>query len=379
MQRTEAPHSPPRFFDTAAGLPLHPEAQRWMVTAWESAWASPEGRSGQSQRTSAVLQAAQQAFAQHLGCSPDEVAFAPDPDLALHVALLALAGGRRTSGLPVVVGAIERRSVLRAADRLAEEGFEVRVVPVDELGRIDGPALGQPAAVVAVQHANREIGTVQQACAVACVPADVPLLVDATMARSAADLPSRWDALVLDPRQWGAPGGAAVLAVRSGRRWQDRWGGGPRERTPGGVPAPLAAAAAMTFPPAGPLIRDEDDRLRMLADQVRAGLRDRVGLVELHGDEQHRLSWLVSASLLYVSAEELLDALAAEGFAIGSGSACTSDTRRPSHVLTAIGALTSGNLRISLPPGARAEELEDLVDAIARHVAQQRRDAGVVP
>jgi cysteine desulfurase len=230
--------------------------------------------------------------------------------------------------------------------------------------------------VVALQHANREIGTVRGGDGPA-LPAGAPLLVDATLARSAADLPPRWDALVLDPRMWGAPGGAAVLAVRSPVAWESWWGAGPAERLPGGVPPALAAAAAMTFPPDCAQVRAEDQRLRALADGLRAALHDRVGLVQLHGDPDHGLSWLVSASLLYVSADELVDGLAADGFAVHSGSACTSDTRRPSHVLTAIGALTSGNLRISLPPGAAAQDVADLAVQVERLVRQQRREAGV--
>ena len=358
-------NTPPRFLDAAAGLPLSPTAAEFLTAGLSRAWSSPAGRHGPAQRSRAVLQAARSDIASALGCRPNEVFAGPGPDLALDLLLRALAHRRPGRGL--ALSAVERVSLLRAGDDLAASGSSVTEIPVDRLGLLRPTGLPPGAGVVAVQAANRETGVRQDLDELReRLPDDALLLVDATAVRCRSDAPKQWDAVVLDPRQWGGPPGATVVGVRG------RCGLPARtlERVLGDPPVALFAAAAASWPAV------EDPATAVVAEQLRTGLADQVGDVQLVGGPA-RLPHIVNASILYVNAEELVDSLAAAGFAIHSGSACTSDVHRPSHVLTAMGALTSGNIRVSLPPGCPEEDVVDLLAELTRLVSQQRAAAGV--
>jgi len=275
------------------------------------------------------------------------------------------------------VSPLERLSVLRTIDALPR-GRPVRLLPVTQGGRVDihSPAMAEPAHLVVVQAANREIGTRQPLAEIAAAQPDATLLVDATAVRCTADLPGHWDALVLEPATWGGPSGIAILACRSSTTWTTTAPASPGDRFPGRIPIALAAAAAMTIPDSA-AHQEEEGRIAALADWFVRQIRHTVPKVQVLGSREHRLGHLVSLSMLYVNAEQLVDDLGRRGFSVASGSACTSDTLRPSHVLTAIAALTHGNLRVSLPPGCPAHEVAQLAQAVAELVASQRLAAGV--
>ncbi len=253
--------------------------------------------------------------------------------------------------------------------------WRVATLPVDTTGMVDAedPLLQQRASLAVIQAGNREIGTRQPAITTA---PGTPLLVDASAVRRRSDLPQRWDAIVLEPSIWGGPPGIAVVACRTGVAWDPLPPATLAERFPGRAAVPLAAAAAMSLPVGADLEADED-RIGALTDWLAGRICAEVGQVQRLGSQDRRLRHILSLSLLYVQADQLVDDLARRGFAVHSGSACTSDTKRPSHVLTAIGALTHGNLRISLPPGCPAAEVEQLAEVISALVAAQRREAGV--
>lgn len=364
--------TPPSFLDAAAGLPPSPTAQRWMAEGWRSAWSDPAGRHGWAARSGAVLGESRSRFARFLGCSPAEIWFAPSADVALAGAARALAAADLHG--PVLVSPIERLAVLRTIDALPFE-----YLAVDSAGRVDpsDPLLQQGPGLVILQAANREIGSVQPVDAVAqTLRTGVPLLVDATAIRSPGDLPRDWSAIVLEPAIWGGPSGVSVVGCRSGVPWVPLAPATPADRFPGRLALPLIAAAAMTLPES-PCAEREEDRIALLAERFVNRIVQTLGQVDVLGAPEHRLGWIVSLSLLYVNAEQLVDDLSRRGFGVHSGSACTSDTKRPSHVLQAVGALTHGNLRVSIPPGCPPEDLDRLAAALEDLVADQRREAGL--
>lgn len=363
--------TPPRFFDAAAGLPPSPEAVRWMTLAEQSAWADPSGRHDPASRSRAVLERSRASFADLLACGPDEIWFAPNADVALITALHGICDAA-PAGSPVLASPLERRTVIAALDAMTTR--PVRYLPVDRTGRIDPSDAAGSAAALVVQAANREIGT-RQPLDLLRDRGPVPLIVDATAVRSPNQLPSQWDALVLDPMMWGGPDGIAVLACRRGVPWRADPPAGPTRRFVGRVSPALAAGAAMSLP--GPQLAAEEDRTAALVDLLAERLLERVPLTVRLGHRADRLGHVLAVSMLYVNSEQLVDELSRRGFAVHSGSACTSDTQRPSHVLTAIGALTQGNLRISLPPGCPVEQIAALVDAIGELVQTQRSEAGL--
>ena len=167
----------PRFFDAAGGLPPSPEAEEWLAAGWRNAWADPVGRHTAAARARAIVAESRARFGQFLGCSPAEIWFAPNADIALATAATALAASAGGPSLPVLVSPLERLSVLRTIDRLAP-GRAVRQLPITPDGRVDihSPALAEPAQLIVVQAANREIGTRQPLPEIAAAQSGAALL-----------------------------------------------------------------------------------------------------------------------------------------------------------------------------------------------------------
>ena len=179
------------------------------------------------------------------------------------------------------------------------------------------------------------------------------MLVDAGASAGRLPVPAGWSLLTASARKWGGPAGVGLLAIRKGTRWREPFPADDREnrRVPGfpNVPAILAAAASLT---AMSRERGESDAaLRALVDRIRAAVPQTVPDSVVHGDPDARLPHIVTFSCLYVDGEALVTELDRAGFSVSSGSACVADTRQPSHVLAAMGALTHGNVRVSLPRG----------------------------
>jgi cysteine desulfurase len=274
--------------------------------------------------------------------------------------------------------AVEHSAVFAAARWWqAWAGGAIEVLPVDGQGRLDPaaltPELTGDLAVVAVQHANPEVGTVQPVEALAAAAAGVPLFVDACASAGRLPIPDGWAAGAASAHKWGGPAGVGVLLVRKGARWRapfptdDRVDG----RVAGyeNVPAALAAAAALQAVLAER--EDRNARQHALVDRLRAGLA-RIPDVEVVGDPVDRLPHVLSFSCLYVDGEALVTELDRRGFAVASGSACTASALEPSHVLAAMGALTHGNVRVSLTAHTTDAEVDRLLAELPEVVAGLR-------
>ena len=384
----EGPAPPPRpaHLDAASGVPLHPVARQALLAALDDGWADPARLYGSARRARLLLDGAREAVAGVLGVRPDEVAFPTSGTQAAHLAVLGGLAGRRRAGDRFVHSAVEHSCVLHAAERHVAAGGTAEAVGVDRLGRVDADAFARAVrtpgtAVASLMTANHEVGTVQPVAAVAaaCADAGVPLHVDAAQSVGRVAVPGGWSLLSASAHKWGGPAGVGVLVVRAGTRWVSPLPADERERgrVPGveNVPAVVAAAAAL-------LAREaereaEAARLRRLVDLVRERVAATVPDVEVVGDPTGRLPHMVTFSCLYVDGEALLGELDRLGFAVSSGSSCTSSTVTPSHVLEAMGVLTHGNVRVSMHRDTTEEDVLRFLDALPRLVADLRASAGV--
>lgn len=365
----------PAFLDAAAGAPLHPVARTALLAALDDGWADPARLYGAGRRARLLLDAARESLADSLGARPDEVSFAANGTQALHAAVLGTLAGNRGTGF--VHSAVEHSAVLHAA----QWHGEATAVGVDHLGRVDAAefvaAASRPGvAAAALQAANHEVGTTQPVPAVAA-RLGVPLVVDATQTIGHAELPAGWSVLAGDARTWGGPS-VGLVVVGSGVRWRSPYPADEREsgRIPGrpDLPAIVAAAASLRA-----VLAERDAvaaRHRALVDRIRAAVAATVPDVEVVGDPVERLPHIVTFSCLYVDGEALLAGLDRRGFAVSSGSSCTSSTLEPSHVLVAMGALTSGNVRVSLPADVTEAQVDDFLAVLPGVVAEVRAELG---
>jgi cysteine desulfurase len=348
---------------------LHPAAKQAFAAAVDAAYADPRRIHHAGRAARLVLDNARAATAEALGVQPDEVTFTTSGTEAVHRGLLGLHRGARGPGDRIVHSAVEHSSVLHATEW---SGATTRAVAVDATGRIRLEDLDlTDAAVVACQSANHEVGTVQPVAEVAQAAGDVPVFVDACASAGRLPLPEGWAALAASAHKWGGPPGVGALVVRRGSKWREPFPEDERAGEHGigfeNVPAILAAAAA----PQAVVAEREAENVR--AHELVGWIRRVVGglpEVEVVGAPNDRLPHLVTFSCLYVDGEALVTELDRLGFEVASGSACTASTLEPSHVLAAMGALTHGNVRVSVDRNTTEGDVEQflavLPDAIER-------------
>ena len=365
------------YLDAGGAAPLSPRVAQALQAGFADGWADPARLGAESRRARALLDGSREAIATVVGVATESLHFAPSPHFAFQ-RLMSGIGAARRAHPRIVVSAIERDAVVHAAAFARPHGVEE--VPVDAGGHIDLDALASAAtdgaALVAIQHANQEIGTVQHLDAVAqlTVPAAIPLIVDATTSLGHADAPEHWDALVGHAADWGGPAGIAVVALRPQTRWLPAWPEGD-DWAPGGVSVPLALAAAVALQEREEARQQTAQRLSGLIDTIRRQVATIDG-VDVLGDPLERLPHIVTFSCLYVDGEALLAELDKAGFAVGSGSACASGTLEPSRVLASLGALTHGNVRIALHPGVTSADVDAFLAALPVAVATVRSRLG---
>lgn len=374
--------TPGGYLDSASSEPLHPAAREALLAALDQGYADPRRLHSPGRGARLLLDNAREVVATSLEVRPDEVSFTSSGTEAVHRGLLGLRLGRARTGDTVVHSAVEHSAVVHAAHWT---GRAALVAPVDRDGRASAEsvtatvaAAPDPVAVVAVQAANHEVGTLQPVAAIAQALGDVPLFMDACALAGRADLPTGWAAAAASAHKWGGPAGVGVLLVRKGARWRNPFPADDRidERAAGfeNVPAALAAAAALQAVVAERA--ETDARQRALVDRVRtavASLPD----VEVVGDPVGRLPHLVTFSCLYVDGEALVTELDRRGFGVASGSACTASTLTPSHVLEAMGVLTHGNVRLSLTRSTSPDDVERFLAALGPVVAELRSRVGL--
>ncbi|WP_024755616.1 cysteine desulfurase/sulfurtransferase TusA family protein [Streptomyces exfoliatus] len=375
------------YFDAASAAPLHPVARQALLASLDEGWADPARLYREGRRARLLLDAAREAAAEAVGCRPDELVFTPSGTRAVHAGISGALAGRRRVGSGLVVSAVEHSSVLHAAERHAAAGGSVTEVPVGRSGAVDAAvfaaALGSGdsgTALACLQSANHEVGTEQPVAEVAeaCRAAGVPLLVDAAQSLGWGPVEGGWSLLAASAHKWGGPAGVGLLAVRKGVRFAPQGPTDEREsgRAPGFENLPAIVAAAASLRAVRAEAAAEAARLRGLVDRIRARVPELVPDVEVVGDPVARLPHLVTFSCLYVDGETLLHELDREGFSVSSGSSCTSSTLTPSHVLCAMGVLSEGNVRVSLPAGTAAEDVDRFLGVLPGVVAGVRERLG---
>ena len=371
------------YVDTASSEPLHPAARDAMLAALDQGYADPRRLHTTARNARLILDNARQAVAEALGVRRDEVSFTPSGTDAVHRGFLGLLPRNPPMYSAVVTSAVEHSAVLHARTWHGERaGRKNMVVPVDPMGRagIEGWAVAAEDGVLAaaLQHANHEVGTIQPVAEVAAALGDVPLFMDACASMGRLPLPDGWSVAAGSAHKWGGPAGVGVLLVRKGVRWGNPFPDDDRvdERVSGfeNVPAALGAAAALQAVVAE---RDEvNARQHALVDRIRARVAE-IPDTEVVGDPVDRLPHVVTFSFLYVDGEALVDGLNRRGFEVASGSACTASTLEPSHVLAAMGALTHGNVRVSLTREATEADVDGFLAVLPEVVQQIRREAGL--
>ena len=343
--------------DCAVSRPVDAEISQWLGMAAIRGWARPSGGYHEAKISSALLQEAGRAISQATAMT--STVFLPDPASAVTYAVSDVV---LNGAFEVVVTSAADPVVIQQASAMAaaQLGLAHQIVGVDETGRVSELP---ERAVLLTSAVNPEIGCVQRDLSGWAESTRSAVVLDATSAYGWVALPAA-DRLILDPRAWGCPAGTVAVASSA----------------PGRQPAfdnvPAAVVAGLACQRWASQCHEASRRTGAQTRRIVSRVVSEIPDVDIHGGAATDAPHILSLSVLYMDAEALQTRLDALGYAVGSGSACASLRGQPSHVLAAIGALTSGNVRLGLPPGLPDEAVDGFVDAFGAVVAQIRDEMG---
>jgi len=377
------------YFDYNATSPVALEVVDAVVRTTRDVYGNASSVHHFGQQAKAVLDDARSAVSTLLNGDPSELVFTSggteSDNFALRGAAEAVevsSNGRRH----LVASAIEHEAVLNTLKALAKRGWKTTLVPVDQSGIVSPSALGaaitDETAVVSVMHANNEIGTIQPIAQLAAIAHERGALMHTDAVQSVGKIPVDVralgvDLLSLSAHKFNGPKGAGALWIKRGTRLQPATTGGKHERNrragTENVPAIAGLGVAATLAQAK--LVGEGARLAALRDRLESGILKRVAGTAVNGALQPRVPNTTNISFDRVEAESLLIALDLEGIAVSTGSACSSGTLEPSHVLKAMGLpthRTQNSLRFSLGLFSTEAEVDRVVEVMPRLVEKLR-------
>lgn len=373
------------YLDHASTTPPHPAAIEALSRLTAETFADPSRLYGRARMARIELDTARATVAAAIDARPEEIVFTSGGTESCNLAVIggARAGVSARKPAKIVASAVEHTAVLEAARSLEREGFIVVELPVDEVGTVSVEALREAvdggAALVSIQHANQEVGTIQPLVEAARIAKEAGALFHTDACMTVGHIPVSVHELGVDllsassHKSYG-PKGAGVLWVRRGVRVRPTLPGDDRERNrrAGMENLPAIAGMAAALSARREEIEAERPRLFAMTERLRDELPKRVPDLVVHGHPTERLPSLVAFSVLYVEGETMLLLLDQKGIAVHSGSSCTSSTQEPSHVLAAMGAMTHGSIRVSLGRESTDEDVDYFLDVLPGVVEQVR-------
>ena len=375
------------YADNAATTKMSRAAIDAMLPYLDEVYGNPSSLHSAGQRANEALVAAREKIAAILGAHPSEITFTSGGSEADNQAIVSAARlGEKKGKKHILSTTIEHHAVLHTLQKLEREGFEVTLLPVEPVtGLVTAEqvaeAIRDDTALVTVMYANNEIGTIEPVAEIGAVCRERGVLFHTDAVQAAGHLgvdvnAQNIDLLSLSAHKFHGPKGVGVLYARRGVRLTSLIEGGAQERGrragTENIPAIVGMAAALEE--AAAHIDEHAARLVPLRDRLIAGLRE-IPHSALNGDPTRRLPGNVNFCFEGIEGESLLLLLDDKGVCASSGSACTSGSLDPSHVLLAIGRIhdvAHGSLRLSLDEDVTEEEIDYLIAATRDVVAHLR-------
>jgi cysteine desulfurase len=379
------------YLDHAATTPLRPEVLEAMLPYLTEHFGNPSSIHGSGRRARLGLDEARETVARVLGAKPREIVFTGGGTESDNLAVKGAAWAASARGRRLVTSSIEHKAVLHACAVMERFGFEVTYLPVDRYGRVDpadvASAIREHTTLVSVMYANNEVGTIQRSAEIGAICRQRGVLFHVDAVQAAGHLPLDVDTLQVELLSLGAhklygPKGVGALFVRQGTPLLAQLSGGSQERQrragTENVAGIVGFARALELAQADVAARQaENARLASLRDALIAGL-GAMASVTLTGHPDERLPNNASFVVEGVEGGDLVAALDLEGIATSTGSACTTGSTEPSHVLLAMGIepeLAHGSLRLTAGMGTSREEVQRTIQAVGT-VLQRMRGAG---
>ena len=374
------------YADNAATTKMSNTAIQAMLPYMDQVYGNPSSLHTAGQQAAEALQSARERIAVCLGCQPREIFFTSGGSEADNQALISAAKiGERKGKKHIISTAFEHHAVLHTLQGLEKQGYEVELLPVGETGTVTAQqvadAIREDTCLVSVMYANNEIGSVLPVGEIGKVCRESGVVFHTDAVQAAGHLPidvkeQQIDLLSLSAHKFHGPKGIGVLYARQGLALTTLIAGGAQERGKRAgtenIPAIMGMAAALEEACAH--MEENARAVSALRDKLIAGL-SKIPHCALNGDPVHRLPGNVSFCFEGIEGESLLLLLDAKGICASSGSACTSGSLDPSHVLLAIGRpheVAHGSLRLSLCHWNTEEEVDEMLRVIPQVVEYLR-------
>ncbi len=379
------------YLDHGATSPLRKEALEAMLPFLQERYGNPSSLHSPGRKVRTAIERAREETALALGAEPEEIIFTSGGTEANNIAIRGAAQARRGKG-HLLTSSVEHHAVLDVCRELAGEGFEVTLLPVDRYGLVSpetvARALKPETFLISVMTANNEVGTVEPVAEIGALARERGILFHTDAVQAVGQLPvdvseMKVDLLSLSAHKFNGPKGVGALYVRRDTPLTPLYSGGGQERQlrPGteNVPGIIGLARALTL--AVEELPEKSRRLKALRDRLIEGLLA-MGDAVLNGHPSSRLPGNVNVSFNYIEGEALLLGLDLEGVAASSGSACTSGSLEPSHVLMAMGLglqLARGSLRLTLGRGNSDGCVDYVLAVLAPLVDRLRKMSALYP
>lgn len=374
------------YADNAATTKLSETALSAMLPYLTEHFGNPSSLHTVGQTAAEALQRARETIAECLGCSPKEIYFTSGGSEADNQAIVSAARlGAKQGKKHVISTAFEHHAVLHTLRKLADEGFEIELLPVGTRGTVSAEqverAIREDTCLVTTMFANNEIGSILPIAQIGAVCKKHGVLFHTDAVQAAGHLPidvraQSIDMLSLSAHKFHGPKGIGVLYAKSGIRLSNLIEGGAQERGKRAgtenIPAIVGMAAALKE--ATSQLSENMQKVSRLRDRLIRGLSE-IEHCALNGDAENRLPGNVNFCFEGIEGESLLLLLDAKGICASSGSACTSGSLEPSHVLLSIGRpheVAHGSLRLSLCEENTDAEVDAILSAVPEVVAQLR-------
>ncbi|MDR2658249.1 MAG: cysteine desulfurase NifS [Oscillospiraceae bacterium] len=374
------------YLDNAATTQVKPEVVAAMTPFFMEIYGNPSSVHGFGRETRKVVEDSRGKLARVLNASPDEIYFTGCGTESDNWAVKGAATRSVKKGKHIITSAVEHHAVLHTCEALSKQGFEITYLPVTEQGIVQpsvlASAIRSDTTVVSVMLANNEIGTIQPVTELAAIAHEYGALfhTDAVQAVGAIPVDVKAlgvDMLSLSAHKFHGPKGIGALYIKKGARIDTFMHGGAqeRERRAGTENVPYIAGMGAAIELAAANMEETARRVQGMRNRMIDGLLERIPDTRLNGDRERRLPGNVNISIRYVEGESLLIALDLAGIAASSGSACTSGSLDPSHVLLAIGLpheIAHGSLRLTLGDGNTEADVDRVLDELPRIVTRLR-------
>ena len=373
------------YLDNAATTAVHPQVIEKMLPYFTECYGNASSVHFVGRDARKALEESRRRVAAVLNCKPQEVYFTSGGTESDNWALKGTAFANRKKGNHIITSAIEHHAILHTCEWLEKQGFEITYVPVDEFGVVNPAdvekAIKDETILVSIMAANNEIGTLQPIKEIAeiCHAHKVLFHTDAVQAMGAVKVDVQeigCDMLSLSAHKFHGPKGVGVLYIKQGTRIENLLHGGAQERsrraTTENVAGIVGLAEALELATAD--IEGKAAYLTNLRDQLIDGLTA-LPYVRLNGHRTQRLPGNVNISVRFIEGEALLLRLDMAGIAGSSGSACTSGSLDPSHVLLAIGLpheIAHGSLRLSLTETNTQEDVDYVLETLPGIISSLR-------